>query len=1853
MIRMSQDAEKNQISAHPQDGDRAIAAPQPPVMWPRVSTEGLIVTPVLTDSFWLALVKETQAGALSDDQKKRLRDIGFIPGEGGRMLRPGRMGIKDLESMSRILNAPLDVTQPDQLVYLKNGNALEPAVPLEIQAGIRWYWKTHPQHLLDEIKASLAQRDDELSSQTLDILNTQKIDNPTRLRRWVAQALTGEISAVTEPILGLGLQKAGQTYGDINEWPEELQQWHRRLAEERGDDLEQSDEVAASTALADQMRPEMRPSVGSRIQWTDNGQAVKGVVIEHDEDPDHLWVSTGRPRALDGEVVFPERQRIIVDDILGFSRPQPPSAQASATKAPKAPSATPAPKAPANPERLKPQPALTYQELDPAYQFVSRGLSFDERERLVLEIACMTSGMKGHSPLIPASGATPMVEYWYGSTRQMLANKEAPEDDVIHEASVVVRDALLDRFNNAQPQTEDGARSPLAVYPMPVPGAEAVPHLDSEGVNAQALEALQNSELCFVGIHPAHMPVVREAMLNAIASMDPFLKEKGIGDVQNLSSAITNTASTIMGAGQATVAQEAALASNADLVGRATRAAHLLVRARDVSLEQYATLITEHRDAISEWTGNRVLPTYEAAHQWISGQAETFQDVVQRNERLLNSIGELANVSASDLNNTPHPVLAAVNALEEQGILDAESKGHALAQLNIDLSRNPELVGELAQMHGVNIALAHDRAIKQEAEETADGQRIPVTHRQVTSATTTTGWIETPDTAIPYQVTFAAATPNLIEDTLQRETAMQREQHPLRGETQLTHSTQAGSAHSLLHDRVLAGTNPLVATGRLLDLYANADLALGKPVDMESVDEADLDNLPVNIYAMDHLGHLSDAVDSPTRHPLSGLDMTRYPRVPGDAIGDNHSSTLNQHILGQRSALLTLTPQWRQNPEQSDQIREAIALWVDDQKALKKLARQDRCVNSIYNALRDAPEAEMVVMAMKATARRVRWIERVVTTDDVMAANNDRSLAIEQAILKMKSSNRETCKGWQFSAFDAATVLRPQALRLLSERREQQRRNMIGGNDDSRPEKSKTRGKRQDRGVVAGLSIKDLRGKTTTVLSNLKNASLSDQGKFITKTKLWETPDWVSLRNPSEDDLNNGERAMEPVAAAFIDIIRKELPSAPPANIPMVSQAYAEMILGIRDALADVRTHSELTELVADKESDLNQAITTVRQRCEALNLSVSLLMGEGATWLKPCEYWLHQAQHKSRNNQHWIVGDANGRKGKVATADETGAMPMLTKLKREGGEDYRGDTDIDEQTMLTTFGFSGVEYGKSMTQADRTEYLNQAYDGFMDMAKALKVSPKALSLGGTLGLAFGSRGRGGRNAALAHFEPANNVINLTRMKGAGSMAHEYGHALANYFYRASRGTPGDRSNGDITEVIDRQLERGVINGQVPLKTGNLRDEVGESIAQIMQHVKYEYRDLETSELPPLNVAAQSLRAPSNLYRGAKTADWHRSKAYWKTPEEMFARSFETWVHETLQQRFEGFRNDFLVRPDKLKAWGVPEDQQPDNTPKRAQLYPSGDQLTMLDKAFTKLVDTLKEKEIDVQHEHLGKIKLPILYSRDTNGIEVLSQSEHDTLALCVMDEVTRMCGDQVWLQWHGNLKDEEGQSVAGRYRDLPESGREDLERKVLGVIDLAYGAKMTTAHHEAFHFAQSHLLTDEEQAALNRSFAKGADLHNRLVSALDKEGQSELIEHCNDPHEAQAYGYQLWVQGKLDIRQEERPATLFGKVRKFFKQVMNIGQDGGFDNADQIFQAFYRGKLAERARQQLATRESLNETEQTEDQDSEDLHSDTSAPITDERVATKPETDDTVVAAHAEVDDDFEQEVRDGPFLG
>ncbi|MCK5600481.1 hypothetical protein KAR91_01360 [Candidatus Pacearchaeota archaeon] len=156
-------------------------------------------------------------------------------------------------------------------------------------------------------------------------------------------------------------------------------------------------------------------------------------------------------------------------------------------------------------------------------------------------------------------------------------------------------------------------------------------------------------------------------------------------------------------------------------------------------------------------------------------------------------------------------------------------------------------------------------------------------------------------------------------------------------------------------------------------------------------------------------------------------------------------------------------------------------------------------------------------------------------------------------------------------------------------------------------------------------------------------------------------------------------------------------------------------------------------------------------------------------------------------------------------------------------GEDYRKGEDVTPEMFTETFGLRGVEFGNWVGKTDeRQNALNNAYDGLSDLASILKIPTQAISLDGELGLAFGSRGRGGKNPAAAHYEPDKVVINLTRKQGAGSLAHEWWHAIDSFFSRSRKNTSGYMSERpvklspndptrQVMSLIDR-IDRKYIN---------------------------------------------------------------------------------------------------------------------------------------------------------------------------------------------------------------------------------------------------------------------------------------------------------------------------------------------------------------------------------------------------------------------------------------------------------
>ncbi|WP_368336975.1 LPD1 domain-containing protein [Parabacteroides merdae] len=162
--------------------------------------------------------------------------------------------------------------------------------------------------------------------------------------------------------------------------------------------------------------------------------------------------------------------------------------------------------------------------------------------------------------------------------------------------------------------------------------------------------------------------------------------------------------------------------------------------------------------------------------------------------------------------------------------------------------------------------------------------------------------------------------------------------------------------------------------------------------------------------------------------------------------------------------------------------------------------------------------------------------------------------------------------------------------------------------------------------------------------------------------------------------------------------------------------------------------------------------------------------------------------------------------------------LPHLKTICRTG-KDYRNGENITTEKLCATFGFPGIEFGNWLTQKERQMVLNLAYEAFFDLADVTGLPPMAMSLNGNLAAAFGSRGAGNE---LAHFEPERFVFNLCRIKGAGSLAHEWFHALEHYILHLFQGQKMKRqADGKVVFVqsdMDSKIYDNLIHAYDKLK---------------------------------------------------------------------------------------------------------------------------------------------------------------------------------------------------------------------------------------------------------------------------------------------------------------------------------------------------------------------------------------------------------------------------------------------------
>lgn len=462
---------------------------------------------------------------------------------------------------------------------------------------------------------------------------------------------------------------------------------------------------------------------------------------------------------------------------------------------------------------------------------------------------------------------------------------------------------------------------------------------------------------------------------------------------------------------------------------------------------------------------------------------------------------------------------------------------------------------------------------------------------------------------------------------------------------------------------------------------------------------------------------------------------------------------------------------------------------------------------------------------------------------------------------------------------------------------------------------------------------------------------------------------------------------------------------------------------------------------------------------------------------------------------------------------------------------------DITPEDFMNEFGFRGVEFGNWVENDKRQQNLNEAYDGLMDLSHVLNVPPKALSLCGELGLRFGSNGRGGRNAAKAHYEPDLLAINLTKKMGAGSLAHEWFHAMDHYFnYHNNKGT-----HILLTESKNLNNIYTYTQNEKKSNSPNWKEYMASRKENYYQQSHIRHNVLE--KFVALREAFNS-KAPEAEYsyvqRSEKTDKLRSGKPYWGTNVELAARAFEAYVFVKLAD--EGIRNDFLVNyitPEEYEEKAKANPARMSNT----YPYPIPQEMPVIKKAYDELFEA-----IDTRETEDGKV-------------EMYSSSDYRMarLELCETIFPEELSEVQTELQRFSEAVLE----LNVEFFDGPESFHgsfDPLENKIL----LNVGSDKSVdwvLWHESFHafkelepetyqelmaYMDTHAPITQEQIAAYKESVHGYDLPDSVVK------EELLADAFADMKKREA------IIGKM----ETKAPGLFSKVSNYFSRVKDKAKD-------------------------------------------------------------------------------------------
>lgn len=289
--------------------------------------------------------------------------------------------------------------------------------------------------------------------------------------------------------------------------------------------------------------------------------------------------------------------------------------------------------------------------------------------------------------------------------------------------------------------------------------------------------------------------------------------------------------------------------------------------------------------------------------------------------------------------------------------------------------------------------------------------------------------------------------------------------------------------------------------------------------------------------------------------------------------------------------------------------------------------------------------------------------------------------------------------------------------------------------------------------------------------------------------------------------------------------------------------------------------------------------------------------------------------------------------------------------------------------------------------------HVEQTAGALSDLSEITGIEEKKIGMNGRLALAFGARGKGG---AKAHYEPVQRVINITKMGGGGSLAHEWFHAFDNLITETMgegasgvrfqsdspstienpefRKTFEDLSNSMLTgtvrvnkmvAVTDKQRRLAEANLKDPsnviaegiLEAGNLKDAVifvqDKMASQYRKRNRDTWIKIATAHYTPKDkdkAVIPTTETSSQFYSDSVSMDGGNPGRYWSQPLEMAARAFAGWTEERLNKT--GRKSDYLSNHSNNESY---DDYSP---------YPSGEEKTKIYESFDKMFEVIKNNDL-------------------------------------------------------------------------------------------------------------------------------------------------------------------------------------------------------------------------------------------------------------------------------------------------